>query len=83
MRATRREQPGDRVVVAERGRRPEQADRGESQAAERRSNQEVQSDLALMRARGVEIPVAILRQADRLGGLIYGLLRAELRRDGR
>jgi hypothetical protein len=42
-------------------------------------NQEVQSDLVLMRARGVEIPAAILRQADRLGGLIYGLLRAELR----
>ncbi len=46
-------------------------------------NQEVQSDLVLMRARGVEIPVAILRQADRLGGLVYGLLRAELRRDDR
>ena len=29
------------------------------------------------RAVWVEIPVAILRQADRLGGLIYGLLRAE------
>ena len=42
-------------------------------------NQEVQSDLVLMRARSVEIPVAILRQADRVGGLIYGLLRAELR----
>jgi hypothetical protein len=39
-------------------------------------NQEVQSDLALMRARGVEIPGAVLRHADRLGGLIYGLLRA-------
>ena len=42
-------------------------------------NQEVQSDLVLMRARGVEIPGAVLRHADRLGGLIYGLLRAELR----
>ena len=41
--------------------------------------QEVQSDLVLIRARGVEIPQAVLRQADRLGGLIYGLLRAELR----
>ncbi len=46
-------------------------------------NQEVQSDLALMRARGVEIPAAVLRHADRLGGLIYGLLRAELRDAGR
>ena len=42
-------------------------------------NQEVQSDLVLMRARGVEIPAAVLHHADRLGGLIYGLLRAELR----
>ena len=42
-------------------------------------NQEVQSDLALLRARRVEIPDDVLRQADRLGGLIYGLLRAELR----
>ena len=46
-------------------------------------NQEVQSDLVLIRARGVEIPVAVLQEADRLGGLVYGLLRAELRgRDG-
>ena len=42
-------------------------------------NQEVQSDLVLIRARGVEIPQAVLRQADRVGGLIYGLLRAEVR----
>jgi len=42
-------------------------------------NQEVQSDLVLIRARGVEIPPAALNQADRLGGLIYGLLRAEVR----
>jgi len=42
-------------------------------------NQEVLSDLILMRARGVEIPPAVLHHADRLGGLIYGLLRAELR----
>jgi len=42
-------------------------------------NQEVQSDLVLMRARGVEIPATALGQADRLGGLVYGLLRAELR----
>jgi len=42
-------------------------------------NQEVQSDLALMAARGVEIPAAVHHSAKRLGGLIYGLLRAELR----
>ena len=42
-------------------------------------NQEVQSDLALMLARGVKIPTAALRQADRVGALIYGLLRAEVR----
>ena len=42
-------------------------------------NQEVQSDLVLMRLRGVGIPVAAIDQADRLGGLIYGLLRAEAR----
>jgi four helix bundle protein len=42
-------------------------------------NQEVQSDLLLLRARGIDIPPAVLHQADRLGGLIYGLLRAEVR----
>ena len=36
-----------------------------------------QADLLLLRARGVDIPVEIVSQADRLGGLIYGLLRAE------
>jgi hypothetical protein len=46
-------------------------------------NQEVQSDLSLIRARGVEIPAAVMRHADRLGGLIYGLLRAELRDAGK
>jgi len=46
-------------------------------------NQEVQSDLVLMRARGVEVPAAVLHHADRLGGLIFGLLRAELRDAGR
>jgi hypothetical protein len=46
-------------------------------------NQELQSDLALMRARGVEIPPAVFHHADRLGGLIYGLLRAELQDAGR
>ena len=42
-------------------------------------NQEVQSDLVLLRARRVQIPDDVLRHANRLGGLIYGLLRAELR----
>jgi hypothetical protein len=41
-------------------------------------NQEVQSDLLLLGARGIEIPPGMLHQADRLGGLIFGLLRAEL-----
>jgi len=39
--------------------------------------QEIQSDLLLIRARGIQIPPAALQQADRLGGLIYGLLRSE------
>jgi hypothetical protein len=42
-------------------------------------NQEVQSDLFLIRGRAVEVPQAVLGNADRLGGLIYGLLRAEAR----
>jgi len=40
-------------------------------------NQEVQSDLLLLRSRGIPVPVAVVDQADRVGGLIYGLLRAE------
>ncbi len=40
-------------------------------------NQEVQCDLLLLRGRGVDVPEAMLLLADRLGGLIYGLLRAE------
>ena len=53
-------------------------------AAIARSNQEVQSDLVLMRARGLQIPEC--SPPSRwivLGGLIYGLLRAELRDAGR
>jgi hypothetical protein len=42
-------------------------------------NQEAQSDLMLIREHGGDVPNAVLRQADRLGGLIYGLLRAEAR----
>ncbi len=45
-------------------------------------NQEVQSDLLLLSARGIEIPGAMRDQADRLGSLIYGLLRAEVRGAG-
>jgi four helix bundle protein len=41
-------------------------------------NQEVQSDLLLLRSRGIAVPVAIVAEADRVGGLIYGLLRAEV-----
>jgi hypothetical protein len=40
-------------------------------------NQEVQCDLLLLRGRGVDVAGAMLRLADRLGGMIYGLLRAE------
>ena len=43
-------------------------------------NQEVQSDLVLLRSRGILVPVAVAAKADRLGGLIYGLLRAEVAR---
>jgi hypothetical protein len=41
-------------------------------------NQEVQSDLLLLRSRGIPVAVAVDAAADRLGGLIYGLLRAEV-----
>ena len=40
-------------------------------------NQEVQRDLDLIRARGLDVPPPLIRRADRLGGMIYGLLRAE------
>jgi hypothetical protein len=40
-------------------------------------DQEVQSDLLLLRSRGIAVPVAVVAEADRVGGLIYGLLRAE------
>ncbi len=42
-------------------------------------NQEVQTALSLIGSREIEIPAAVSQQADRLGGLIYGLLRADLR----
>ena len=40
-------------------------------------NQETQRVLKLCWKRGVAVPEAVIRQAHRLGGLIYGLLRAE------
>jgi hypothetical protein len=36
-----------------------------------------QTDLMLLQVHGVDVPISLSRQADRLGGLIYGLLRAE------
>ena len=45
-------------------------------------NQEVQADLEMLCDRGVEVPASLLHQADRLGGLIYGLLRAEVQDRG-
>ena len=42
-------------------------------------NQEVQSDLVLISTRGGGIGQSIVEEADWLGGLIYGLLRAEAR----
>lgn len=41
--------------------------------------QEVRSALRLIRARGIAIPGSLTQKANRLGGLIYGLLRAERR----
>ena len=46
-------------------------------------NQEVQSALSLLQSREMGVPHAVLQQADRLGGLIYGLLRADLRACGK
>ena len=44
--------------------------------------QEVQTALSLLEARAIELPPSVITQADRLGGLIYGLLRADLRARG-
>ncbi len=41
--------------------------------------QELQTALRLISARGIEVPETVSRQAHRLGGLIYGLLRADTR----
>jgi hypothetical protein len=46
-------------------------------------SQEVQCDLELVAVRGVDVPAEVVQMADRLGGLIFGLLRAESRRRGR
>ena len=40
-------------------------------------SQEVQSDLLLLKSRGLSGQADVLDQAERLGGLIYGLLRSE------
>jgi hypothetical protein len=37
--------------------------------------------LGLIRARQIEVPISIIQQADQVGALIYGLLRADLRVD--
>jgi cell fate (sporulation/competence/biofilm development) regulator YmcA (YheA/YmcA/DUF963 family) len=42
-------------------------------------NQEVQAVLALIKARQTEVPDDVVRQANQVGGLIYGLLRADMR----
>ncbi len=42
-------------------------------------NQEVQCDLLLLRGRGVDVPETVHCIANRLGGMVYGLLRAETR----
>jgi len=45
-------------------------------------NQEVQSVLVLLEVRGVAVSVDVARTADRLGGMIFGLLRADAHRRG-
>ncbi len=42
-------------------------------------NQEVQTALMLINGQGGEVPAGVIRQADRIGGLIFGLLRTEAR----
>ena len=39
--------------------------------------QKVQADLEMLCDRGIRVPHSLIRQADRLGGLIYGLLRSD------
>ncbi len=46
-------------------------------------NQEVQTALSLLQSREIEIPREVIQRANRLGGLIYGLLRTDLRALGK
>jgi hypothetical protein len=46
-------------------------------------NQEVPCDLELLAMRGVDVPGEVVQMADRIGGLVYGLMRAERRRRSR
>jgi hypothetical protein len=39
----------------------------------------VQSDLALLQGRGIQIPASTITLASQVGGLVYGLLRGERR----
>jgi len=43
--------------------------------------QEVQEDLEQLQDCGIDVPAELTQQADRLGGLIFGLLRSSLRND--
>ena len=45
-------------------------------------NQEAQTALQIIRDLGGEVPDSLFRQADKIGGLIYGLVRAEDRARG-
>ena len=45
-------------------------------------NQEAQSALQIIRDLGGEVSDSLFRQADRIGGLIYGLVQAEARARG-
>ena len=51
--------------------------RGQHLEAAYAENLEVQSDLLLLAGRDVRVGSAIQALADRVGGLVYGLLRAE------
>jgi four helix bundle protein len=45
-------------------------------------NQEVQTVLSLLASRAIEVPPPVFQKANRLGGIIYGLLRADIRTRG-
>jgi hypothetical protein len=42
------------------------------------STSKVQAVLELIKARQIEVPVDVAQQANRVGALIYGLLRADM-----